>query len=327
MTERRRGSLAGLVASAAMVFAAASFWAGNGASRDTGIVDETPAALPWTDVHAFGAKGDGTSDDTNALQSAISHAATKTQGVVLLPPGTYKITARLKLYPNVDLVGVGVGFGSQIVPVETDAITILGSDWPGGFGFRNRIKGVTIMMHRAEKYRGIVIDHAYTVKLEDVFVFNAGTGGGISIASAGHVTIEDASVYGTGKGVGTGITVVDANVNLYNPDIEAFQHGLRVAGDQGVHIFGGHFERNAAYSVRYERASNNTIVGAKISAPNAQAATVGFFDSSTRNTVMGSRLDAHKTGFALYQDTEADQQNVSMQSYLNGRVSAGIRQK
>jgi Pectate lyase superfamily protein len=291
------------------------------------MAQDASANGAWTDVRAFGAIGDGKADDTAAIQRAIDYTATSTQGVVFFPPGGYKITNRLKLDRNVDLMGVGVAFGSQIIPVNTDAITILGADWPGGYGFRNHIKGLTIMMTQADSRTAIVIDHAYTIKIENVMVFNAGSGGGISIANAAHVTLSDVNVYGLGTGSGTGITVKDSSVNLNNPDIEAFLNGLNVMGDQGVHVFGGHFERNAAYGIRFDRTSYNTIIGAKISAPNAQGITIGFLDGSSTNTIIGSRLDAYKTGVVLYQDTSADRQNLVMGSYLNGRVSKGIRQQ
>jgi len=291
------------------------------------VMPDATVSSAWTDVRAFGALGDGKADDTAAIQRAIDYTATTTQGIVFFPPGAYKITDRLKLDRNVDLMGVGVGFGTQIIPVNTDAITILGSDWPGGYGFRNHINGLTIMMNQSADRTAIVIDHAYTIKLENVMVFQAGSGGGISIANAGHVTVADVSVYCAGNGFGIGITVRDANINLYNPDVEACMHGLVVSGDQGVHVFGGHFERNAGYGIRYEGGSYNTITGAKISAPNSQGAAVGFILGSSSNTVIGSRLEAYKTGFVLYQDTNLDRQNVVMGSYLNGRVSKGIKQQ
>jgi Pectate lyase superfamily protein len=291
------------------------------------IAQDAPVNGAWTDVRAFGAMGDGKADDTAAIQRAIDHTATTTQGVVFFPPGGYKITDRLKLDRNVDLMGVGLAFGSQIIPINTDAITILGADWPGGHAFRNHLKGLTIMMNQADGRTGIVIDHAYTIKIENVMVFNAGSGGGISIANAAHVTLSDVNVYGTGTGSGTGIVVKDSNVNLNNPDIEAFRNGLHVMGDQGVHLFGGHLERNAAYGIRFDRASYNTVIGVKVTSPNAQGIAIGFLNGSSSNTVIGSRLDAYKTGFVLYQDVTGDRQNLVMGSYLNGRVSKGIKQQ
>ena len=318
----RRGSV---VFKIAFVFASSiliACCAVTGASAQDASVNAA-----WTDVRAFGAIGDGKADDTAAIQRAIDYTATTTQGVVFFPPGGYKITDRLKLDRNVDLMGVGLAFGSQIIPVNTDAITILGADWPGGHAFRNHIKGLTIMMNHAEGKTAIVIDRAYTIKIENVMVFNAGSGGGISIANAAHVTVADVNVYGAGTGSGTGIVVKDANVNLNNPDIEAFRYGLHVMGDQGVHLFGGHLERNAAYGIRFDRASYNTIIGAKVSSPNAQGITIGFLDGSSSNTVIGSRLDAYRTGFVLFQDVTGDRQNLVIGSYLNGRVSKGIKQQ
>jgi hypothetical protein len=43
--------------------------------------------LPWADVTAFGARGNGTTDDSGSINAAINSGA----GIVLFPPGKYKI--------------------------------------------------------------------------------------------------------------------------------------------------------------------------------------------------------------------------------------------
>ena len=55
-------------------------------------------------VRQFGAKGDGTSDDTKAIQSAIDAAAAR-GGAVFVPPGIYR-SAELQMRPHVALTGV-----------------------------------------------------------------------------------------------------------------------------------------------------------------------------------------------------------------------------
>ncbi|MEH1097896.1 glycosyl hydrolase family 28-related protein [Micromonospora sp. CPCC 205561] len=56
-------------------------------------------------VREHGAKGDGTADDTAALQAAIDRVRS-TGGIVFLPPGTY-LTRRLTLHSRVHLRGSG----------------------------------------------------------------------------------------------------------------------------------------------------------------------------------------------------------------------------
>jgi hypothetical protein len=66
---------------------------------------------PFVNVADYGAKGDGTSDDTEALQAAIAAAApsaTNPSGnSVFLPAGNYLVTSSLSLPPAVNLLGAG----------------------------------------------------------------------------------------------------------------------------------------------------------------------------------------------------------------------------
>ena len=77
----------------------------------------TPAlrALPpmseWTNVKTLGAKGDGTTDDTAALQKAID-----THRVLYLPTGFYMVTDTLKLRPDTVLVGMHPALAQLVIP-------------------------------------------------------------------------------------------------------------------------------------------------------------------------------------------------------------------
>jgi len=68
------------------------------------------AKKPWCDVRAFGATGDGTTDDTTAIQDAIDSLTDA--GIVFLPEGTYKITSAIQLDDSILLKGVG---GSTLI--------------------------------------------------------------------------------------------------------------------------------------------------------------------------------------------------------------------
>jgi len=67
-----------------------------GQAEQVMIPTKIPEGLPssWVDVKAYGARGDGQTDDTAAIQAAMN--AVITGGTVFLPPGNYKVTATLK---------------------------------------------------------------------------------------------------------------------------------------------------------------------------------------------------------------------------------------
>ena len=59
-------------------------------------------------LDAFGARGDGTADDTDALQRAIDRAQETTrQGIVFVPPGRYRVTRTINVWPQIRLIGYG----------------------------------------------------------------------------------------------------------------------------------------------------------------------------------------------------------------------------
>ncbi len=88
--ELGRGAMLG---GASMVFGRAAFAA-----------PDASAAHDFFDARKFGATGDGTTNDTGALQRAMD-AAGKTSSAVFVPPGVY-LTDELHLRPGTALVGI-----------------------------------------------------------------------------------------------------------------------------------------------------------------------------------------------------------------------------
>lgn len=82
-------------------------------------------------VKDFGAKGDGSSDDTAAITAAIAVANTAGGGNVMFPAGTYLTTTQL-LYSKVHLIGVGIEATILKLKSATNADLLQGS--ANGYG-------------------------------------------------------------------------------------------------------------------------------------------------------------------------------------------------
>jgi hypothetical protein len=77
----------------------------NGVTVKTAI-SNIGIAGAYINVKTFGATGDGTTDDTAAIQSAIDFANSAGGGTVFFPAGTYYVS-QLQYFPGIAFVGVG----------------------------------------------------------------------------------------------------------------------------------------------------------------------------------------------------------------------------
>jgi polygalacturonase len=77
--------------------------------QNSAVVGTGERQIPWksqsVDIKALGAKGDGKTDDTWALQKAVDNAQPGT--AIFFPPGKYVITKQLDIRKAVVLRGAG----------------------------------------------------------------------------------------------------------------------------------------------------------------------------------------------------------------------------
>jgi len=77
-----------------------------GSSYYTARLDD-PKAVYLTADH-FAVKGDGVTDDSNAIQEAIDKVRESTnQGILFVPAGRYRITKTIYIWPGIRLIGYG----------------------------------------------------------------------------------------------------------------------------------------------------------------------------------------------------------------------------
>jgi hypothetical protein len=83
----------------------------------------------WYNVRSvlYGAKGNGSTDDSGAIQAAINAAHTAGGGVVYLPEGAYKLNSTLLMKSSITLKGAGALVSTLRPASGVTAITVAGS--------------------------------------------------------------------------------------------------------------------------------------------------------------------------------------------------------
>lgn len=88
-----------------------------------------PLAGGQVDARQFGCRGDGNTDETQALQAALDAAATKGP-ICRLPPGLYRLNGPLVVPPGVTLCGASGGIPHSEHPVGTVLLAFGGRGRP-----------------------------------------------------------------------------------------------------------------------------------------------------------------------------------------------------
>lgn len=91
-------------------------------SRTAPAIRALPPVADWVNAHDLGAKGDGATDDTAALQHAID-----THRVLYLPMGRYRITDTLRLRPDSVLIALHPNLTQLYLPDGAPAYAGVGS--------------------------------------------------------------------------------------------------------------------------------------------------------------------------------------------------------
>jgi len=152
----------------------------------------------------FSVTGDGTTDDTAALQGAINFVSHPLRQVPLfLPPGNYRITSPLNIPTNTSLIGssLGLNFDCSIRPENCAAFNIGGAT-PA---FHIRIQDLMVQPF----YTGgpqidelIRIDNSYSVTVRNLRVFNVpATAGSKMLTTTGAAIrlLGDSAIGGHGR--------------------------------------------------------------------------------------------------------------------------------
>jgi len=183
----------------------------------------------WFDVRDYGAKGDGTTDDTASINSAISAADAVGGGTIYFPRGTYKTSANITLWAD-NLVIKGANKGNTIIkPVSGSTFDVFATPIPataGTGGYTQHflgIEGITIdcsAMASTSNGRGNAIHYYGVIQsyIRDVTIFSCPNWGIVLDGDATNFSskVEIRANYIEGCGGGILATYSDECSLLYN---------------------------------------------------------------------------------------------------------------
>lgn len=208
-------------------------------------------------VLAYGAVGDGLTDDTAAIQAALDEAAT-VEGSVFVPAGTYSITS-ITIPAGVTLYGESASSNSvplgSALAASSGAVTaavVIGSN------FSQMIDLTLIRDAAAKDIAGIHATAARPV-IRNVYIWGFATG--IEVDDAGQARVESCTLHGNTVGIHYRNGSADGHV------LDTICHandgaGLVLAdGSNDIVVRGGKYEWNGAEGILLSNVGAITVTG------------------------------------------------------------------
>lgn len=196
-------------------------------------------ATEHVNVKAFGARGDGTTDDATAIQAAIDHAAATVNGasgaVVFFPTGTYLIGAQINLPNRVGLQGANgrgvviklhASFADSYMMVAENGTSSMFGSWVRDIYIDGRGKNLTALVW-AKAWQE-------TCGMERVLLhFDGTTANGLLLTDgyggAAYLPLRDIEIFANSTNVNAAGIKVDT-ISLVGGFILSID-GITIAGD------------------------------------------------------------------------------------------------
>ncbi|MCB7130403.1 MAG: hypothetical protein J3T61_12795, partial [Candidatus Brocadiales bacterium] len=241
-------------------------------------------------VKDFGAKGDGVTDDTTAIQAAIDAAGSASGGIVFFPPGFYKTTSALTVTAGIIVQGSGLGAAGAS---------------PDGTVIRNGAAAgdvFDVQYSDSVQFRDFRIDcPSFTKASGTAGIRLAGTGGSGNTSRNCRITnvfivnmYDGVLTEATQKLVANGLHVIDyLNIGLYLKQTGGTDSGGNSVTDCTF------WDLNVGTSkegIRYDKGGALSIMGTK-------------FQGSDYNFRM--ELDAGDTGTLLFSNNSFEEAQIS----------------
>ncbi|MBI5827663.1 MAG: right-handed parallel beta-helix repeat-containing protein [Deltaproteobacteria bacterium] len=231
----------------------------DGTHKSTNVYTDLITKGPWIDVRAYGAKGDGVTDDTAALNSALAAAAGK--GICYIPNtgNYYVISSQLNIYSNTH--------------VKLDGNIILGWYSNCSMVFINGASNVVIegrgFLHGNSPWQtviaigGIYVNNSSNVTIRDI---NIGyiKSWPVNTVGSSDVFVENCTMYGSGNSC----EFAAGSANCWFIGNMVYD-----INDEGIAFYGGVFRSGAIGNI-----VANSTAGSGISILNDSAQSAACHD-------------------------------------------------
>jgi hypothetical protein len=151
-------------------------------------------------VKSHGAKGDGITDDTAAIQAAIDACAAAGGGVAWFPVGRYKTTDSLRVKSS-SVVLMGAGNGSVVSPIGGFDTLIFQSNTASTYIFNNRV--IDLLFDETKKTGGRLMYGTYLANFFVERVHGAGGRNGLEFNNFNNIDLHNIRVTDYQGGAGT----------------------------------------------------------------------------------------------------------------------------
>lgn len=275
----------------------------------TSLEDALAAAQPlYFDVTspAYGAVGDAVTDDTVAINAAITAATAAGGGVVFFPAGLYRTTSALTLPDSVSILGAGSSCsGIGVDHATANAISVNSST-------RQFIEGIAIGALQSNTGANISVASCRGLMIRDCSIGSTATNGdciGIAVGANSFVVVDNC-LMAMGTTGSSAITVVGAalRVHVHNSRfvMPATFNGIVVWGDHidvTDCVFDGSASTAGTYSYYAAKTTtlDATLRGCKFLASGGAtvtAMTLGTYVAASVFSEVGSTFGASVTAYS-----------------------------
>lgn len=203
-------------------------------------------------VTDFGAKGDGTTDDTTALQNAINAASGQGNLPLYIPNGTYKITTALTIPVYTKIFGADSASHTIIQPHGCGLFILDGSLYSGAWVQGICINSLSADLTNASATNAVYINRAYDTVIRDCNFYFSGPNVACNtlIQGCNNVVLDNVILAGYWNNISSnplGLSIVGpagnpCSVKLVACNCEYFAVAMQTSGTAYVDMFSPYSE-------------------------------------------------------------------------------------